>query len=172
MAYDFEVDGIFYDSLTSKTCEVVRGEGYNTERVIIPENNKADEHNLMDSGAIYLYTISNNTTVRYNSIHHYRGAGSNRGVFCDDGAKNFQIYGNTITDVANSYSIDSRRVTEDEDKLGALNINNVIRDNIVDRPIRFQGNEMSNNGCIFEGNIHFDGNYGDDKISNVNQSSN
>ena len=129
----------------------------------------ADEHNIMDSGAIYLYTVTNSTIVRYNNIHHFGGAKDNRGIFCDDGAKNFQIYGNTITNVANSYSIDSRRVSRDESKVGGNNINNVIRDNIVDSPIRFQGNEMKNNGCVFEGNIHLDGNYSSDIISNVNQ---
>lgn len=128
-----------------------------------------EDHNLMDSGAIYLYTISNSTTIRYNYIHHYGGVCDNRGIFCDDGAMNFQIYGNTITNLTNSYSIDSRRVASLDSKLGAVNVNNVIRDNIVDRPIRFQGNEKKNNGCIFEGNIHLDGNYADDKISNVNQ---
>ena len=133
-----------------------------------PYFEKADDYNLMDSGAVYLYTVTNSTIVRYNHIHHYGGALDNRGIFCDDGARNFQIYGNTITNIANSYSIDSRRVTVNISGLGEVNVNNIIRDNIVDRPIRFQGNEMRNNGCIYEGNIHLDGNYSDDKISNVN----
>lgn len=134
-----------------------------------PYFEKVDEHNLMDSGAIYLYTITNRTIIRYNHIHHYGGARDNRGIFCDDGAKNFQIYGNTITNLTNSYSIDSRREGGKDSLFGGLNINNIIRDNIVDRTIRFQGNEMINNGCVFEGNIHLDGNYASDIISNVNQ---
>lgn len=38
MAFDFEVDGIYFDSLSSKTCEVVYGEGNCAERIIIPES--------------------------------------------------------------------------------------------------------------------------------------
>lgn len=144
---------------------IERNEIYYTQ----PYYEKADEHNLMDSGAIYLYTITNKTTVRYNHIHHYGGAYGNHGIFCDDGAKNFQIYGNTITNLIDGYSIDSRRVNGNDSPFGGLNVNNVIRDNIVDCAIRFQGNEMSNNGCIFDGNIHLDGNYESDIISNVNQ---
>ena len=36
LAYDFEVDGIFYDTLSSKTCEVVRGDRYASEVISIP----------------------------------------------------------------------------------------------------------------------------------------
>lgn len=129
----------------------------------------ADEHNLMDSGAIYLFTIANSIIIRYNIIHHYGGARDNHGIFCDDGAKNFKIYGNTITNLLDGNSIDSRRVASLDSKFGGVNINNVIRDNIVDKPIRFQGNQIANNGCIFEGNIHLDGNSASDIISNVNQ---
>ena len=134
-----------------------------------PYFESADEHNIMDTGAIYLYTQTNSTIIRYNHVHHYTGAADNRGIFCDDGAKNFQIYGNTVTNLTNCYSIDSRRVVGYDSQFGGLNVNNVIRDNIVDRTIRFEGNEMLNNGCIFEDNIHLDGNYEDDVISNVNQ---
>ena len=135
-----------------------------------PYFEKADEHNNMDSGAIYLYTVTNSTIVRYNHIHHYGGARGNRGIFCDDGAFNFQIYGNTITNIGNNdWSIAARRETSLDSKFGGVNINNIIRDNIVDGPILFEGNEKSNNGCIFEGNIHLDGNNSNDKISNVNQ---
>ena len=81
----------------------------------------------------------------------------NRGIFCDDGAYNFQIYGNIIVGLDNSYSIDSRRVgsveTSRMTQTGIIrsNINNVIRDNVVDRPIRFEGHENSDNGC-YRGN--------------------
>lgn len=144
---------------------IERNEIYYTQ----PYFENADDHNIMDSGAIYLYTISNSTIVRYNYIHHYGGAGDNRGIFCDDGAKNVQIYCNTITNVANSHCIESRRVVINNRRLGELNINNIIRDNIVDGTILFEGNEMKNNGCRYEGNIHLDGNYSNDIISNVNQ---
>lgn len=142
---------------------------YNEIYYTKPYFETADEHNLMDSGAIYLYSLTNSTIIRYNHIHHYGGAADNCGIFCDDGAKNFQIYGNTITNLNNGYSIDSRRVVGYDSQFGGFNINNVIRDNIVDRTIRFQGNEMLNNGCVFEDNIHLDGNYEDDVISNLNQ---
>lgn len=35
-AYDFELDGIYYDTLSVNTCEVVSGKGYTMERVTIP----------------------------------------------------------------------------------------------------------------------------------------
>jgi parallel beta-helix repeat protein len=114
------------------------------------------EYGLMDGGAIYLSTQNDGAIIRYNTIDGYKGAGGNRGIFCDDGAYGFQLYGNLIQNIAdNDYCIASRRDGRIE-KLDASptgvqrsNTNNIIRDNIVDGDILFVGNECNNNGCIY-----------------------
>ena len=62
-AYDFEVDGIYYDSLSLKTCEVVRGNGYLTERIIIPMTVKfaGNDYEVVRIGADAFY---NQTAVK------------------------------------------------------------------------------------------------------------
>lgn len=106
-------------------------------------------HSLMDSGAIYLYTQLDNMQVRYNFINNINGAYLNRGIFCDDGALNFQIYSNIITNTANSFSIDSRRSlgieADPKTKIHTVNINNRIYGNIVSEPIRFEGRNANAN---------------------------
>ena len=51
---------------------------------------------LMDSGAIYVFTICDDVVIRNNTIKNYTGKAKNRGIFCDDGAKNVTICGNVI----------------------------------------------------------------------------
>lgn len=57
LAYDFEVDGIYYDSLSSRTCEVVRGDGYKKDNILIPKtvsfNGKDFEVIRIGSDAFY-----------------------------------------------------------------------------------------------------------------------
>jgi len=107
----------------------------------------------MDGGAIYVWTKNDGTIIRTNYIHGFSGIGGNRGIFCDDGAYNVQIYGNVITGIANSYCIESRRVASVEDVqtkgtgIDKSNVNVQIRDNIIDGSILFIGNEGLNNGC-------------------------
>lgn len=71
---------------------------------------------LQDGGAIYIATNNRQAVVRYNTIV---GAGSSfhetgayyRGIFCDDGAYNMQIYCNVIAHTeqgTDCYDIDSR----------------------------------------------------------------
>ena len=112
------------------------------------------KHSIMDGGAIYLFTKNDGAIIRYNRINNYSGAKDNRGIFCDDGAYGFQIYGNVITGIDNSYCIDSRRVASvEKDKypksgIERSNINIVIRDNVLDGVIKFEGHEDNVNGCI------------------------
>ena len=109
---------------------------------------------LMDSGAIYLWTKNKGSVIRNNYIHQYSGMRSNRGILCDDGAYGFQIYENIILGIANSYCIDSRRVPRVEQsstpESGIIhsNVDNIIRNNVIDGRIRFVGNEDPDNGCI------------------------
>lgn len=113
-----------------------------------------DNYGIMDGGAIYLATKNAGSIVRNNYIHDFSGIKHNRGIFCDDGASNIEIYGNVITDIANSMCIDSRRVTfversnTPESGIDRANINIVIRDNTVDGSIRFEAHEDSDNGCV------------------------
>lgn len=112
------------------------------------------DYGLMDGGAIYVCTKNNGVIIRANNIHGYVGLKSNRGIFCDDGAFNFQLIGNKITQTPNGNSIDARRVKEVEESvtLGTgvanSNVNNVIRNNFVDGKIIFAGNERDENGCV------------------------
>ena len=114
-------------------------------------------HSTMDTGAIYIYTQNDDVTVRHNFIHDYNGACDNNGIFCDDGAYNFQIYGNLIVNTPNSYSIDSRYAPgiekSKESKTAIVNVNNRIFDNVIDGPIRFEGREGSDNGCRLGSNV-------------------
>lgn len=96
----------------------------------------------MDSGAIYIFTQNDGAVIRNNYIHDYVGMKDNRGIFCDDGAYGFTITGNVIRNVPNSYSIDSRLCLNVETQAGSVvkkvNYNNIIRNNRVDGPVRFE----------------------------------
>lgn len=65
-AYDFEVDGIYYDSLSAKTCEVVSGDGYALENIIIPMvvSFAGNDYEVVRIGADAFY---NQTAVK--SVH-------------------------------------------------------------------------------------------------------
>lgn len=105
------------------------------------------KHSIMDGGAIYLWTRNDIAIIRNNVILNYGGVAANRGIYCDDGAKGVEIYGNIIMGVINGYSIDSRRVKSVDSKVGGANINNKIYDNICDGGLRFVGHE-GENGCF------------------------
>lgn len=68
------------------------------------------------------------------------GGKGNRGVFCDDGSSGFSIYSNIITEIANSYCIDSRLVSSDRlvNKTLKTNVNNYIGENLIDGSVRFE----------------------------------
>ena len=100
-------------------------------------NNK-EKYTLMDGGAIYAWTQNDDVIIRYNYIHDYTGMGDNRGIFCDDGASNMNIYGNVILNVPNSYCIDSRRIKDYENGF-ENNANNFVAHNIIDGSVRLQG---------------------------------
>lgn len=113
-------------------------------------------HSLMDSGAIYLYTQNDRADIRYNYIHDYTGAYENRGVFADDGAYGFSLYGNVIVNTPNSYSIDSRRVinieTNPKSFAKSVNRNISIYDNVIDGAIRFEARDKNAN-CQLGDNV-------------------
>ena len=100
---------------------------------------------LMDSGAIYTWTINKDITIRNNYIHDIGGYGWNRGIFCDDGTVNVAIEGNKIRNVQNSYSIDLRLCTEVEknpySRINRVNVGNKLENNDVDGKVRFENRE-------------------------------
>lgn len=144
--------GVWYKSSQARPSRgfVEKNELYFTEGYL----NDIDNNCIMDGGAIYVWTKNDGAIIRNNYIHGFSGKGGNRGIFCDDGAYNVQIYGNVISGIMNSYCIESRRVSyvektqTAESGIERSNINVVIRDNIVDGPILFVGNETQENGCV------------------------
>ena len=115
-----------------------------------------DQHCLMDSGAIYVSTQNDNTIIRDNQILSYNGMKGNRGIFCDDGAFNLEIYGNRIIGIDNDYSINSwrcKRIEQDpQSQVQRTNFNIRIYDNVVNAPILFDPREDTDNGCYIGSN--------------------
>lgn len=137
------------------SCGVVENNSLTFSQDYIKE---IEKNGLMDSGAIYIWTKNDGAIIKNNVINGYSGAGGNKGIFCDNGSYGVSIIGNLIIGVANSYCITSRRVAIVEETRSpgtgiiASNINNEIRDNIVDGAINFVGHERPNNGCVIGDN--------------------
>lgn len=152
--------GVWYGD---KKIKEVRGTVQNNRLLFTKDyQDHIDNYSIMDGGAIYIFTKHDETIVRGNYINGYTGVSSNRGIFCDDGAYNIQIYGNVVVNTPNYYSIDSRRVpiVEETKTKGSgiehANINVVIKDNIVDGGILFEGNKDVNNRCSYGNNFILD----------------
>ena len=98
--------------------------------------------NLIDTGAIYTWTINKDVTIRNNYVHDVYGPGDNRGIYCDDGTINVKVTGNRVERVPNSYCIDLRRVEWVETAPGTsikkTNVGNTVSDNTVDGRISFE----------------------------------
>ena len=128
---------------------------------------------LSDSGAIYVGTNNQHCTIRFNTINNFGGHGSNRGIFCDDGAYNLSIYGNIVNKTANSYDIDSRNcatITYRQTPKGyKFNTNNFISYNICEKSIRVEGNSLEKeNKCYFIHNIIIGNNTKEPQIRSKN----
>ena len=128
---------------------------------------------LSDSGAIYVGTNNNHCTIRFNTINNFGGHGSNRGIFCDDGAYNLSIYGNIVNKTANSYDIDSRNcatITYRQTPKGyKFNTNNFISYNICEKSIRVEGNSLEKeNKCYLIHNIIIGNNTKEPQIRSKN----
>ena len=64
---------------------------------------------LIDGGAIYIWTQNRSLVIRNNYIHDLDGPHGNRGIFGDDGVVNVTICGNTVENVGHrNYTIDVR----------------------------------------------------------------
>lgn len=116
---------------------VERNEIYQTERF-----RKKPMRVLVDSGAIYVWTLNKDLVIRNNYLHDISGPHGNRGILCDDGAMNVTVHGNLILNVDhNSYRIDLRRnYAVQRMKLcpvPRVNIGNKMWGNWVDGRVRF-----------------------------------
>lgn len=117
------------------------------------------KYTIVDGGAIYLWTRNDGAVIRNNVIYNYGGVDSNRGIYCDDGAKGFEIYGNIVLGVVNGYSIDSRRAKEVDSRVGGANMNNKIYDNVFDGGFKFVAHEgesrcyKGRNFIIYDNNV-------------------
>lgn len=114
---------------------------------------KEPTHTLMDSGAIYCWTIQDNVIIRNNYIHDYVGTKDNRGIFGDDGTCNTTVTGNRILRIGNSYCIDFRRVEAVEkmsnSSVKKTNVGIKMYDNTIDGTVRFEprpGDKTSRKG--------------------------
>lgn len=100
---------------------------------------------LMDSGAIYTWTINKDVVIRRNHIHDIGGYKENRGIFCDDGTVNVHILENRVERIANSYCIDLRRVSrvakDPQSYAKKVNVGNRLEGNVVDGKVRFENDD-------------------------------
>lgn len=100
---------------------------------------------LMDTGAIYTWTINKNVLIRKNYIHDIGGYKDNRGIFCDDGTVNVHILENRVQRIANSYCIDLRRVSkvakDPQSYAKKVNVGNRLEGNVVDGKVRFENDD-------------------------------
>lgn len=113
---------------------------------------------VTDTGAIYLAANSSFATIKNNFIGGYEGRGNNHAIYCDDGAYNFEVSGNRVTDCHTGYAISSRCADPSKTPRGYAggvpNTNRLIADNYCESGIWFEGNaEVTDNKCIFQGNI-------------------
>lgn len=107
------------------------------------------QYTLMDGGAIYISTRLDDVVIRYNYIHNVKGMKDNRGIFCDDGAKNLKIYGNVFYGIHNSYCVDSRLVESVSEKVEDYNTGNLMMYNLFAGSYKFEGrrDSLENNVC-------------------------
>lgn len=144
--------GVYYaDDIPTRSCGTVEGNlMYYTADYI----SNIDNYQVMDGGAVYVFTRNDRAVIRNNIIHDIAGRYQNRGIFLDDGAYGVEISGNTVYNIHNSYCIDSRRVKRFEKSMDPLskaektNVNNSVFGNVVDGDIRFEPREGEDNGCF------------------------
>ena len=96
---------------------------------------------LIDGGAIYLWTQNEAVSIRNNFIHDLDGPHGNKGIFADDGTVGVEISGNLLLSVHGGRSIDLRRAHRVERKriscIRRVNVRNRMEENILDGRCRF-----------------------------------
>ena len=91
---------------------------------------------LIDGGAIYIWTQNRSLVIRNNYIHDIDGPHGNRGIFGDDGVVNVTVCGNTVENVGHrAYAIDIRKAfwveKRPESVCKRVNMNNKVFGNRV-----------------------------------------
>lgn len=96
---------------------------------------------LVDGGAIYVWTQNKDVSICRNYIHDIDGPHGNRGIFADDGAVNVEISGNLLLNIAGGRGIDLRRAFRVQRKKASVirkvNVGNRMMDNVLDARCRF-----------------------------------
>lgn len=96
---------------------------------------------LIDGGAIYVWTQNRDVHIRRNYIHDIDGPHGNRGIFADDGAVNVDISDNLLLNITGGRGIDLRRAFRVQRKKGSVirkvNIGNRMDANVLDNRCRF-----------------------------------
>lgn len=95
---------------------------------------------LVDGGAIYIWTQNQGTVVRGNYIHDLAGPHGNRGILADDGTVHVEISGNRIFRIQGGHCIDLRKCFRIQhrkaSKVCRANVGNRIFDNLMDGRMR------------------------------------
>lgn len=96
---------------------------------------------LIDGGAIYIWTQNKDVSIRNNFIHDLDGPHGNRGIFADDGAVGVEIAGNLLLSVHGGRCIDLRKALRVERKrvscIRRVNVRNRMDGNVLDGRSRF-----------------------------------
>lgn len=96
---------------------------------------------LIDGGAIYIWTQNKDVSIRNNFIHDLDGPHGNRGIFADDGAVGVEITGNLLLAMHGGRCIDLRKAHRVERKrisrIRQVNVRNRMEGNTLDGRCRF-----------------------------------
>lgn len=127
---------------------------------------------VTDTGAIYLAANSSFATIKNNVIAGYEGRGNNHAIYCDDGAYNFEVSGNKITNCPTGYAISSRCADPSKTPRGYAggepNTNRLIANNYCESGIWFGGNiNVADNKCVYKNNVVHENTEYKTKLSNV-----
>ena len=91
---------------------------------------------LIDGGAVYIWTQNQEVSIRNNFIHDLDGPHGNKGIFADDGTVGVEIAGNLLLSVHGGRCIDLRKAHRVERKRNScirrVNVRNRMEGNILD----------------------------------------
>lgn len=96
---------------------------------------------LIDGGAIYIWTQNQEVSIRSNFIHDLDGPHGNKGIFADDGTVGVEITGNLLLSIHGGRCIDLRKAHRVERKrfswIRRVNVRNRMEGNVLDGRCRF-----------------------------------
>jgi hypothetical protein len=96
---------------------------------------------LIDGGAVYIWTQNQEVSIRNNFIHDLDGPHGNKGIFADDGTVGVEIVGNLLLAVHGGHCIDLRKAHRVErmrsSHIRRVNVRNRMDGNTLDGRCRF-----------------------------------